>query len=43
MAGQGTDQIEPQRLDEALAKRTGIDGGWVAGIETDQEPYTELG
>ena len=27
MAGPGTDQIKPQRLDEALADRTGIDGG----------------
>ena len=27
MAGPGTDQIEPQCLDEALADRTGIDGG----------------
>ena len=27
MAGPGTDQVEPQRLAEALADRTGIDGG----------------
>ena len=27
VAGPGTDQVQPQRLDEALAHRTGIDGG----------------
>ena len=26
VAGPGTDQVEPQRLDEALANRTGIGG-----------------
>ena len=27
VTGPGTDQVEPQRLDEALANRTGIGGG----------------
>ena len=44
MARPGADQIEPQRLDQALADRAGIYMGVsTAGMETTGVAYTEPG